>query len=87
MRRRLTTTAERSTRAADMASRSSGVEASEVALLDEGALGHEVLAPGGEPEAEGEQAGPEGAAEDPGAPVLPVGGAGHAEADDAQRRG
>ena len=55
-----------------------------MALLDEGALGHQVLAPGGEPEAEGEQAGAEGAAEDPGAPVLPVGGAGDGEERDGQ---
>ena len=57
-----------------------------VALLDEGTLGHEVLAPGGEAEAEDEQAGPERAAEDPRAPVLPVGGADDAEEDDGQRR-
>ena len=73
--RRLTTTAERSTRAAAIELALLGGGGQDVALLDERALRHEVLAPGGEPEAEEEQAGAQGAAEDPGVPVLPVGGA------------
>ena len=81
--RRLTTTAERSTRAADMASRSSGVEASVWRSSTKGPWGMRYLPQAVRPKPEGEQAGAERAAEGPGAPVLPVGGAGHAEEDDA----
>ena len=62
-----------------------GGRGQQVALLDEGALRHEVLAPGREPEAEEEQAGAEGAAEHPGVPVLPVGGTEQAEEDDGHQ--
>ena len=58
--RRLTTMPPRSVMAAVMAVPLGlgGVEL--VPLLDEGALGHQVLAPGGDPEAEGQQADAEG---------------------------
>ena len=50
-----------------------------MALLDEGALGHQVLAPGGDAEAEGEQPDAEG---DASHWVLAADPVGHAEADE-----
>ena len=79
--RRLTTMPPRSVigRGHGLALGLGGVEL--VPLLDEGALGHQVLAPGGDPEAQGQQADAEGDGLPLGAGRHPVG---HAEADEAE---
>ena len=56
-----------------------------VSLLDKRPLGHQVLSPRGQSEAEHEHAGPQRSAEGPGAPVLPVRRAGDAERDGGEQ--
>ena len=82
--RRLTTTAERSTSAADMASRSSGVEASVWRSSTKGPCGMRYLPQAVRPKPRRNRPAPSAPPSVHGLPVLPVGGAEEAEEDDGQ---